>query len=910
MARKGLTNIGGITMKLNEQRRIYKINSTFLKANKWNLDLPLDVAMTDYNDLIITINDSQLLRWIDELNGTKDITAEIKTIKELIRKEKSKTKTTRTAAKIKALYQRLFDLQFCPDYVCVVMDKIKDYDKTNKGFSINGIKFKRLLGTTGGIKAKTIIYINEKLYSPIMAKINNGRNPNVPIVPAKLNAYQALVATGSIPIPQPEGVIVVNDCITRFRNNIIQISDESEGEPTLTYLTNQEIEHNNSDGCGLMLPSYSAKVNKYLNGIDEPISGINTRWAFEKGMLFTFDFIDFAEKIAGTYEIVDAWGNVQDVRNAEVILTVSMLKLWDSYNNFNEYYDNCIANGYELACAKSAPLALENIRSTNYQFLQSYELTDEQINELCLPMIEETKEVLGGDYRKSILYLAGIKLNEHSIKNMPDDYLKALMINPQLITDPYIKHQIASNIQKKIDDAKIGKIDIQANFAIVGGDLFALAQSMFNLPITGLLQAGECYHYYWRNSPEIALFRAPMTCHNNIKRMKINTSADCLYWFKYLTTVNIVNAWDCTCEMLNGMDFDSDITYATNNKILLQTLKDCLPIICMQKKAEKKIPTEDDLIKSNILAFNDEIGTITNRATAMFDVQSSFAADSDEYKTLAYRIMCCQLLQQNSIDKAKGIISKPMPESWHKVNENNTTLERAIVADRKPYFMIYRYPQLKKEYNNYVKNNNSNAMRKYKMSIAELQALPNPSNDIIEFLKYYNYGLPVTVNNCTVNRICRLFETEFSAIKTTDSYFDYDVYKSGVGYSTQTYKKILALYKEYNNQIKMFMTRTKEIDIDNVDANVEKEEMKRRFKEKCDILCPDDAVLCDILIDICYNSNHSKSFVWAMCGNQIIKNLYNKFGYTLTIPMADAEGDFRYMGKKYKMVKTEVMHNE
>ena len=100
------------------------------------------------------------------------------------------------------------------------------------------------------------------------------------------------------------------------------------------------------------------------------------------------------------------------------------------------------------------------------------------------------------------------------------------------------------------------------------------------------------------------------------------------------------------------------------------------------------------------------------------------------------------------------------------------------------------------------------------------------------------------------------------------------------------------------------------MDIDNVDANVQKEEMQKRFKEKCDIICPDDAVLCDILIDICYNSNHSKSFVWAMCGNQIIKNLYDKFGYTLTISMADAEGDFSYMGKKYKMVKTEVMHNE
>ena len=74
-----------------------------------------------------------------------------------------------------------------------------------------------------------------------------------------------MVASGSMPIPQPEGVIVVNDCITHFKDNVILISDEKEGEPELTHIDNYDIEHNNSDGFGLMLPSYSAKVNKYLS---------------------------------------------------------------------------------------------------------------------------------------------------------------------------------------------------------------------------------------------------------------------------------------------------------------------------------------------------------------------------------------------------------------------------------------------------------------------------------------------------------------------------------------------------------------------------------------------------------------------------------------------------------------------
>lgn len=44
-----------------------------------------------------------------------------------------------------------------------------------------------------------------------------------------------------------------------------------------------------------------------------------------------------------------------------------------------------------------------------------------------------------------------------------------------------------------------------------------------------------------------------------------------------------------------------------------------------------------------------------------------------------------------------------------------------------------------------------------------------------------------------------------------------------------------------------------------------------------------------------------------MCGSQIIKNLYAKFGYALTFPMADTEGDFTYMGNTYKMIRKEVI---
>mgnify|MGYP000270166550 CR=1 FL=1 len=61
----------------------------------------------------------------------------------------------------------------------------------------------------------------------------------------------------------------------------------------------------------------------------------------------------------------------------ELILTTSMLKLWDSYDNCEDYVRNCLANGYTFGIAKTCPKELEQERTLNYQFIQSYDLSDD-----------------------------------------------------------------------------------------------------------------------------------------------------------------------------------------------------------------------------------------------------------------------------------------------------------------------------------------------------------------------------------------------------------------------------------------------------------------------------------------------------------------------------------------------------
>ena len=909
-----------ISKQLTCQRYIYKIHSTRLKKERWKLSLPISEARR--NDEVISLADSQILRWIDELNGITDSDIKARELKSEIKKLKNEPNSIQNRRKIKDLYKALDELQYKPDYMCLIIDKEKDYHRACRGFTINGIKYVRLLGTNGGIKNSTIVFVSERLSEELKRRIENGRDTNKEQVPAKLEAYKALTCSASVPVSLPNGILVVDDCMTEFISDVINLTDENSDEPVMEFQKEQKISMDASDGYGLMMPSLAKRWSEDLE-LDYTISGANTRFSFEKGMVVTFDFVDFAEKIAKTYFVKDAWGSTVDIRNVELILTTSMVKLWDSYKNCDDYISNSLSNGYTFGVAKTCPEELENERHLNYQFIQSYELSDADIDELIAPTMDELKEVLGGDWRKSVLFLKGIGLNINNVDRMDNDFIKAMMIDKRVLDDPFIQNNIYQLIKNRINEAKVGVLKVHGNYSIVCGDPYALCQSMFNLPVTGLLKAGEIYSEYWSHNKEkkLACFRAPMTCHNNIRLMIPTDNDDAKYWYKHIKTATIFNAWDLSTAALNGMDYDGDLVMLTDNKVLVEKLKVTPVLMCAQRRAKKKIPSDDDFVRSNIESFGNEIGQTTNWITSMFEVQSHFEKGSKEYEILDYRIKCGQLFQQNAIDKTKGIICKPMPRYWHdrhSVNkledEDEKELQRALVADKKPYFMRYIYPQLMKQYKTYIKNTNKNALREFQMTVDEMLALPykDLSERQAEFLKYYRHRIPVGTGDCVMNKICKKFESTFDGYikkrsKTTT--FDYTFMRSQADYSYSQYNAIKKIYDEYNQKLRNYAVFSSMERIDDIVSSQELQFMNEEFKKECSFICPNRESLCNILLDMCYTHNSTKRFVWNMCGDVIIHNLLSVNNNTISVPCKDKDGDIEYCGEKFTVAtkRLEVM---
>lgn len=348
--------------QLKCQKFIFKIHSTRLRKSGWKLTLPLEEAR--HNEEIISLADSQMLRWIDELNGVVDADRQAKEIKHEIRMLKKEPNSVGNRRKIKALYEQLDAVQFKPDYMCLIIDREKDYYRACKGYTINGVKYVRLLGTNGGIKNSTIVFVSERLAPELRRRIDNGRNPEKEFVPAKLEAYKALTCSASIPVSVPSGILVVPDVETQFTADTIYLDDALTEEPTMEYRTNSMVTIDASDGYGLMMPSLAERWSEELE-TDYTISGANTRFSYTKGMVVTFDFQDFAENVAGTYYVEDAWGDQRDIRDVELVLTTSMVKLWDSYDSCEDYLRNSMENGYTFGIAKTCPKQLENIRGTN-----------------------------------------------------------------------------------------------------------------------------------------------------------------------------------------------------------------------------------------------------------------------------------------------------------------------------------------------------------------------------------------------------------------------------------------------------------------------------------------------------------------------------------------------------------------
>lgn len=314
------------------------------------------------------------------------------------------------------------------------------------------------------------------------------------------------------------------------------------------------------------------------------------------------------------------------------------------------------------------------------------------------------------------------------------------------------------------------------------------------------------------------------------------------------------------------------------------------------------------MIQANKGSFGDAIGSITNVITSQICLQARFPKDSEEYKVLDYRILCGQMFQQNAIDKAKGIIAKPMPKYWYdnrynRIDDDDSQdviekklFNQRICADKKPYFFIYNYPTLMKEYKTYMDNCNSVCLMRYNMSLEEILSLENPTEEQMELIDYYKRDYPVNAETCIVNEICREIERQLADPKSIGQPFDPEILKSDVQYLPKERAAIEGLYAEFNKAVQ---EQFRKIYINEGFEQV----INKGFQLECYSYVSDSKKLCNILIDLGYNKKKGKTFIWEIAGDIIIDNLLERSGGYIQIPVKDPSGEIEYCGENFTLKK-------
>ena len=356
--------------------------------------------------------------------------------------------------------------------------------------------------------------------------------------------------------------------------------------------------------------------------------------------------------------------------------------------------------------------------------------------------------------------------------------------------------------------------------------------------------------------------------------------------------------------------FDGDAVITTDNPVILRTTRTLPTVICEQNSAKKHKITESLLAKSNKNGFDNNVGIITNRCTAMFDVLAKFEKGTKEYNEMLYRITCMQGYQQEIIDSCKGIIPKQVPREWYDyrtvkdIDDDGYTL--SLLANKKPYFFIYNYKHLRNDLKKHENDFEETCESNFGISLNELIKKENKTDEEKMFVDRYFNKMPVSFANSTMNRICWKLEEELDGLQKAlkDVQLDTSIFTTDKKVSKKLYNQAQELYEDYKISVKKSIKRS---------GNKNKEEVIQSkmslvfyYKEKMEELFSGNyELMTNCLVNMLYNKPVSKQFVWDLCGNHMLNKLSKDNENKINIPVESEEG-IEWQGVKYSIIKEEL----
>lgn len=951
--------------------KILKINSTDIISNNLNIK-NLDLQTAKHKGWVVSVGDNQLFEFIRRIEGI-DFQQQKEKVKQLYdqrNKIKSLPKSEENSREIEYYQSEIDNLLFMENIINVKITLKKDYDIifNNGGFTLNGIFYEKLCGGAGQTRRNTVTYINSQYYNQIdeilmcglkgrLKKINLG----------KLAAYYALPTSSMKKITTPN-VCVIKDYKTVFKDVEVEWIDTETREVSRQF---KDIEGMNIfDGEGLVSPRMALQWQEDLS-LDYLPSAFIYRSCWIKGLGIVFDFHKFAKEIAKVNTIKDMWGVKYNLEDVDVILTESQFKMNGQYKNWQEYLKFFNQYGHQWGCARVNKKNDNKFTALNYQYLQTLNIKKEDLELLAEPTIDWIKKIATGDKLYVLLYLLGCHEEDKDFEDVEKsaslNIVKSIMYNDEILKDDYVKRKIYQSLEKKINNAKIGKILVEGSYEFAMVDPYALCEHAFGMEVKGLLEYGElfCKRWYDKGSDKIATIRSPLCAPNEHSWLNESFNEKCKDWYSYNYSGVVLNIYDTTLMRKSDADCDGDLLITTDNEIIVNGIDNSLPPITYEKKKPKaQRITKKNIYKMDKKNFFNPVGQVTNIVTSLKCLYELFEEGSRERKEIDKRIILGRFHQGTAIDSGKGELYIPPPRHWtkktkvfKKIDESgkevycvintikNEKVEKIITdeerqeiyfnnnicANKNPYFMSYIYPSKKIEIANYKRIYEKFCKNSFGINIKELIQNQDKSIQEKDFLYKYQKYIPMFMNNCIMNNLCYLIDGIDFNLKFYKSQekFDYNILMSGENIinenslNNQVFINILNAVKKFIKINKNFSNQKQELINGNEDDILNGNDLQETYLDFFDniniefenslyFICSNKKLLCDYLIYIYYEKfkNYNKSMLWKIFGEQIFKNIKNKSS-KCSFPIKNNDYDSKeYWNEKYKLKEIDLLNNE
>lgn len=926
-------------MPKQKQFLTMKFNSDRLKKFKYDITLSLEEAIS-YNEVISTF-ENQIIDSILDINNRNFDQSEVEQLKSEIRKLKKKPHSKENAEAIGTKQQTLNKLMFVPEYITIkIIHKSHYRHMFENGLYINGVKFKRFNASASQARVNTVLFISENVFDELRRRLDNGRDLSKELVPAKLNAYRGLYSSSRFKVSTPKFCVVPDfESDTDMKVNFVTETPDwnEDDEVDVREITKS---FNRFDGQGLITPKRAKMWQEELE-LDYLPSQFCIRAPFCKGMVCVFDIHKWIEKYNnGNYFVdtvyKDESGNPikADLRECDMILTESQMKLWDSWKSVEDYNRYTELNRLSWGVTLFTPKKEKDYFFQNYQFLQTLNLTDEDVKEITSKFVNWIKGVTGNNVYYSMLFLLGFEASEEKFMNYLESgessWIKALILEPKLINDKFIREKIYSLIKKKITSGCLGQIITDGNFQVIVSDPFAQMEALCGQEVRGLLAEREYYANYWneKNVSKVVASRSPLTYRSEHVILDLKKTDDTEDWYKYCQTGIILNAHGDDTARFAGSDFDMDIIATTSDKTVIKGVyQNELPVVYQEPKGSKRVVSEEDLYSADLFSFNSIIGGLTNKSTSGYALLAQLDPNSDEYKTTLKRIQTITKAQSAQIDKTKigrevkGIVSKwiehqhppkdrdgnllPEPEE----DKQRREFENSIMINKHPYFFTYLYKNTRKKYKQHVKGFNIRCLQELGVTLEELKAMKRKNTGQEKFLEEFYKESPVLESPCVMNKICwRIESVDFEIRKLLKQDSENSLHElfmsADTSFEEGRYKDVLKVYKAYKKEVSDLMNNKEHAEKSTYNQVIRNEVNVKRneFKDTVAEVCSNEDEAINYLIHYFYvdQPKSKKDVLWNIYGDEMVNNLKQRIS-NISIPVEDENGDLEYLNQRYSI---------